>query len=53
MNVLAWYDAQLRQDPYVLGATLFTAGAPNGDGWTAFDLHDVFVPLARYAVALP
>jgi len=53
VNVLAWYDNELRKDSYVIGATLFTAGAPFGDGWTHFDLHDVFVPLARYAVALP
>lgn len=53
VNLLAWYDTEMRKDPYVLGATLFTAGANTGDGWTAFDLHDVFVPLARYAVGLP
>jgi hypothetical protein len=53
VNLLAWYDNEMRQDAYVLGATLFTAGAPFDEGWTAFDLHDVFVPLAKYAVALP
>ncbi len=53
VNLLAWYDSELRKDAYVLGATLFTAGAAGDGGWTAFDLHDVFVPLARYAVGLP
>jgi hypothetical protein len=52
VNLLAWYDDQMRQDAYVIGATLFTAGAPFNEGWTHFDLHDVFVPLAWYAVAL-
>ncbi|MCC6187989.1 MAG: hypothetical protein IT318_03065 [Anaerolineales bacterium] len=54
VNVLSWYDEQLRQDPYVLGATLFTAGAIHGDAtWFPFDLHDALVPLAHYAVGLP
>jgi hypothetical protein len=54
VNVLAWYDQQIRQDPYVIGATLFTAGAINGgDTWHPFDLHDVLVPLAHYAVGAP
>lgn len=53
VNLLAWYDSQMRQDPYVIGATLFTAGANFDGGWGPFDLHDVFVPLAHYAVALP
>jgi hypothetical protein len=54
VNVLSWYDQQLRQDEYVVGATLFTAGAIHGDAtWFPFDLHDVLVPLAYYAVGLP
>jgi hypothetical protein len=53
VNLLSWYDTEMRKDPYVLGATLFTAGAPFDGGWNAFDLHDVFVPLAKYAVAQP
>jgi hypothetical protein len=54
VNVLSWYDTRLRQDSYVIGATLFTAGA-TGDGatWHPFDLHEALVDLARYAVAAP
>jgi hypothetical protein len=48
VNILAWYDQQMRQDRYVLGATVFTAG-PAG-GWSEYDLHDMLLPLARYAV---
>lgn len=49
VNQLAWYDAQLRQDPYVLGATVFTVSAldPN-NGWHPFDIHDILIPLAFY-----
>lgn len=51
VNLLAWYDQELRKDAYVWGATIFTVGAPFGSGsWSEFDLHDVLVPLAKYAV---
>lgn len=54
VNVLSWYDERLRQDDYVIGATLFTGGARAGDStWNPFDLHEVFVALAHYAVAAP
>ena len=53
VNVLSWYDTQLRQDSYLVGTTLFTAGALNGgDQWNPFDLHEVLVELAHYAVDL-
>ncbi len=52
VNVLAWYDAELRKDPYVLGAAIFTAGEYNGNPWYAFDVHDVLVPLAQYEARL-
>lgn len=48
VNVLAWYDAQLQQDPYVIGATIFTGGATGETSWNRFDLHDVFPVLANY-----
>ena len=47
VNVLAWYDAELRRDPYVLGATIFTAGAISD--WEDFDIHPLLLPLAIYA----
>ncbi len=51
VQTLAWYDAQIRQDEYVLGATVFTAGALGpGDGWYPYDIHEAIIPLAYYAV---
>lgn len=50
VNLLAWYDDEMRKDPYVIGATIFTLGALNGsDQWHSFDLHDVLPLLAFYA----
>lgn len=50
VNVLSWYDRELRNDAYVLGAAIFTANAlDDGDVWRDFDLHPVLVPLAIYA----
>lgn len=52
VNDLAWYDSRLREDPYVLGATVFSAGRPGSmDAWGLFDIHEVFVPLAWYLVS--
>lgn len=50
MNELIWYDQQIRQDPYVIGATIFTAGIPDGgsEGWGPYDIHNLLVPLANY-----
>jgi hypothetical protein len=54
INVLSWYDRQLQRDSYVIGATLFTAGALyNDDTWHPFELHDILVDLAYYAVEHP
>ena len=54
MNTLAWYDQQIQQDPYVIGATIFTAGATDAsNGWHSFDINQVIVPLAYYAVSAP
>ncbi len=53
INVLSWYDAQLRQDDYVIGATIFTVGAAGGgEAWNPFDIHEALVALAHYAVDL-
>lgn len=49
VNVLAWYDRLMREDPYVIGATIFTAGAVSPElVWTEFDLHDALIPLMHY-----
>jgi hypothetical protein len=46
---LAWYDAQLRQDDYVIGFTVFTAGAL-GDRWKSFDITPILREIATYVV---
>jgi len=49
IQALAWYDEQMRRDSYVLGATVYTAGAVSpANEWHAFDLHEIMVLLARY-----
>jgi hypothetical protein len=54
VNVLAWYDQQMQADAYVLGATIFTAGAKNpGDGWYGWDLNPIMIPLARFMAGQP
>jgi hypothetical protein len=51
VNLLAWYDRELRHDPYVVGATIFTAGAVDqSSGWYGWDLHPIMIPLAHYMV---
>jgi hypothetical protein len=51
VHLLAWYDREMRRDSYVLGATIFTAGAnDSGFGWTEFDVRDIIPLLGLYAV---
>jgi hypothetical protein len=52
VNVLAWYDAEMRKDPYVIGATIFTTGEFRGGAWYGFDLFDVLIPLSQYEARL-
>lgn len=52
MELLAWYDAQLQQDPYVLGAAIFAAGA--SPGWETYEvLDEVFPFLKQYLSVHP
>ncbi len=54
VNILGWYDDQMRQDDYVWGATIFTAGAREfGTSWSNMDIHDALVPLAYWLAARP
>jgi hypothetical protein len=51
VNQLAWADREMRHDPYVIGATVFTAGAVDSQSaWYGFDLHQALIPLAEYLV---
>ncbi len=43
---LTWFDAEISQDDYVLGATLFEIGDPQG--WPGFDLEPLAGWLADY-----
>ncbi len=45
MEFLAWYDAQLQQDPYVLGAAIFAAGA--SPGWETYEVLDAVFPFLK------
>jgi hypothetical protein len=49
VNVLAWYDAEIKKDPYVIGATIFTSGEFASTAWASFDIHEAIVHLALYA----
>lgn len=46
INQLAWYDAGVRQDAYVYGFTVFTAG-PVGH-WRKYDIDPILPDLAYY-----
>ena len=37
LRQLAWYDSVLREDDYVLGATIFQLDTP-GSEWASYDL---------------
>lgn len=43
---LAWFDARLREDPYVVGITLFQCGDTRG--WPSFDTEPINGWLARH-----
>jgi hypothetical protein len=47
---LAWYDRQLQQDDYVIGAAIFTAGSPRGH-WPSFDITAILPSLADHVVS--
>lgn len=49
INQLAWYDAGVRQDGYVIGFTLFTAG---GFGyWEKYDINPILPKLTEYVIS--
>lgn len=48
INQLAWYDAGVRQDGYVIGFTVFTAG-PIGH-WRNYDINPILPDLTAYVV---
>jgi hypothetical protein len=50
LQQLAWYDAELQRDDYVLGFAVFTAGAMNDD-WRTYDITGILRHLATYILA--
>jgi hypothetical protein len=43
-----WYDARLREDPYVIGCTIFTLG---GNGWGGANFATALPALTSYIIA--
>ncbi len=48
INQLAWYDSGVRQDGYVIGFTVFTAGAIGN--WKSYDLNPILPELTNYVI---
>ncbi|MDX1614382.1 MAG: hypothetical protein R3300_08735 [Candidatus Promineifilaceae bacterium] len=49
INQLYWYDSGVRQDGYVIGFTLFTAGAIGH--WKNYDLNPILPELTDYVLS--
>ncbi len=49
MAQLAWYDSEIRQDPYVLGAAIYQAGSYGPD---SFDVDKLIPDLTSYVVGM-
>ena len=50
VNQLAWYDSLLRQDSYVIGATIFNVSG--GNSWETFEASSIIPKLIEYAQGL-
>lgn len=48
INQLAWYDVGVRQDGYVIGFTVFTAGGVGQ--WRSYDINSMLPELTDYVV---
>jgi hypothetical protein len=49
INQMAWFDNGARQDGYVIGFTIFTAGG--GDRWLTYEVNDILPQFADYVVS--
>ncbi|NLE60970.1 MAG: hypothetical protein GX616_21705 [Planctomycetes bacterium] len=45
---LTWFDARMKENPYVVGCTLFQSGDPN---WFSFDTEEINPWLAQHILA--
>ncbi len=50
VDQLAWYDSMLRQDSFVIGATIFNVG--NSATWASFEAASIVPKLTQYALSL-
>jgi hypothetical protein len=50
LRQLAWYDAEVQKDDYVIGFTVYTAGSPSAQ-WESFEITQILPKLAYYAVS--
>lgn len=48
INQLAWYDAGVRQDGYVIGFAVFSAGASGISHWKTYDINPILPDLTNY-----
>ncbi len=48
---LQWYDGQIKQDPYILGVTLFQTG--NNSDWKSFNVDPIASWLSNYLGGQP
>lgn len=49
---LAWYDSLLRQDSYVIGATIFNVAGGSNPTWASFEASGLIPKLTEYALTL-
>lgn len=49
INQLNWYDNGVRQDGYVIGFTVFTAGG--GSQWSSYEINGILPDLADYVIS--
>lgn len=52
VDQLAWYDGLLRQDSFVIGATIFNVAGGTNPAWASFEASSILPELAEYAQSL-
>ncbi len=52
VDQLAWYDSLLRQDSYVIGATIFNIAGGSNATWASFEASNIIPKLTEYALTL-
>jgi LysM repeat protein len=52
VDQLAWYDSLLRQDSFVIGATIFNVAGGSNPTWASFEASPIIPKLTDYALSL-